>query len=708
MSVALQGGLWRPGLPPGVYEERPAVARRARVRLDVAAFIGLAERGPVNTPVAIEDPARFERLFGRALPGLLLPQAVRLFFANGGRRCVVVRCLDHARVRTSRLVLPGLRAVQAAANRAARVAARNPGSWGNDLALRSRLQRRALPLRLEIQRVGGVAQGHYFASGAGISVGDTLLLVGRPSHSGRPPRRLLVRVSAITQGAAGRELTLAPPPPRGFRSNELLAHAQRLTLDLEISLHGRLLESWSDTALHPDHPRFLARLIGRRAESEALRPARWDQPDPESPAAEVDRLWGALGDPFGSELLRPSAELADAWLIPEEQLLNAPLGLTLSGAELPANRQGRDAHLTTSRDHFFEPTAIHTADLLADSNHRFVAFALRPGPFDPTGALATWDNAHPFEPAALISLPDLLHPTPPEAAPADPIATTERPCFASVCLPTPETATLPVADYPRLAFDAADLRAAQRRVVTACEEQGARIAMLDLPPGLMEQAISAWRETLASDRAVLYAPWLWANRQGVAGELPPSPAACGITAQVEREIGVWAAPANRPVAGVFGRRADGLLPDPGVLHQERIAEVRATERGLLLLGARTTSYDPQWSHLSVRRLLDWLRLQLAADLAWAPFEPNGPPLWSAMAGTASRRLRTLFDAGALAGRTAADSYFVRCDRSTHSDLDLDAGRALLWVGVAPALPAEFIVFKLVRHGADDPHVEALL
>ena len=55
MSVALQGSLWRPGLPPGVYAQQPAVAARPLVRLDVAALIGLAERGPVNTPVAIDD-----------------------------------------------------------------------------------------------------------------------------------------------------------------------------------------------------------------------------------------------------------------------------------------------------------------------------------------------------------------------------------------------------------------------------------------------------------------------------------------------------------------------------------------------------------------------------------------------------------------------------------------------------------------------------
>uniref|UniRef100_UPI0035B3C7C9 hypothetical protein n=1 Tax=Zoogloea sp. TaxID=49181 RepID=UPI0035B3C7C9 len=149
MSVALQGSLWRPGLPPGVYAQQPAVAARPLVRLDVAALIGLAERGPVNTPVAIDDVRQFEAIFGRARSGLNLPLAVRLFFANGGRRCLVVRCVDHANIRTARLVVPGLVALQGGTRRQVRIAARNPGSWGNRLEVRCRLVQRPVALGLD-------------------------------------------------------------------------------------------------------------------------------------------------------------------------------------------------------------------------------------------------------------------------------------------------------------------------------------------------------------------------------------------------------------------------------------------------------------------------------------------------------------------------------------------------------------------------------
>jgi hypothetical protein len=700
VSVALLGSLWRPGLPPGVYEERPPAVRRELVRLDVAAFIGLAERGPVNTPVAIDDPGQFEARFGRALPGLNLPQSVRLFFANGGRRCVVVRCLDHANVRTARLPLPGLVASRGGSRRQVRVAARNPGSWGNRLGLRCRLVARPLPLE---QPSGGGLQVP--APDRRALVGATLRLIGRRPFPGSRPRMRLFRVSGTHPAERGlTRLELAPTPTVDFLEADLLRSAVELTLTLEIFLDGRLVESWEDTALHHAHPRFLPRLLGRRNGSEALRPPRVDEPDPESQDYEADRLWGGIGDPFGSELLRPSALLRDAWLLPTSALLASPAGLYLSGAELPASRRGRDAADTTERRHFFDTTEMHPDDVAEDSDHRFVPFGFRPSGLD---ALRQWDEAFPFEPVALVSLPDLLHPSPPAAQNDPPPAPDDAPCFAVNCAAPVAERTAPALDYPLLGFDAAGLKQAQRDIVDHCEAHGGRIALLDVPPGLRAADLVEWRRYLASDRAALYAPWLRVDADGTALTVPPAAAACGIAAQVENQIGVWAAPANRGVMGAFARGGDAGLPEPGFLFKERIDEVRLTERGLMLLGSRTTSTDPDWTHLSVRRLVDWLKAQIAADLAWAPFEPNNAALWSAMAATARRRLRVIYDAGALAGRTEADSFFARCDRGTTTPADLDAGRAILLVGVAPAVPAEFIVFRLVRHGADDPRLEAV-
>jgi hypothetical protein len=701
------GAPYRPGLPPGVYEARAVVAVPRLVRLDTAAFIGLAERGPLNTPVPLEGYSDFARIFGEALPGLKLPQAVRAFFAEGGARCVVLRCMDHRNARTARLVLPGLTVAGAPpARRAVRVAARNPGAWGNRLLLRLQARRRALPL---VRDFGWVAP-----EGGGAPVWTRRWLA--PAHRGLPGTTLrlpgsvagvpgwhLARVAATEPAGRGTvRLTLSPEPPAGFRRAASAAGAEEVTLALDVALGDAVLERWDEAGLHADHPRYLPRLLGRRAASEALLAPRVDGSDPETPAGSPDRIWGGAEDPPGSELLRPSALQRDAWLLPSEALLAAPDGLLAAGADLPTARQGRDAAESTRRHHFLDPAAIEPAHLAEDADHRFLVFANRPGAL---AALDEWDARQPFSPAALVVLPDLLHPAPPEDAEPDPVPEPGAPCFGA-CLPVPQSRPRIAAPYPHLGEQLDELRETQAAVVSACEAHGARIALLDLPPRLTPGAIAAWRRAIASDRAALYAPWLRApdarDPRAPAVLLPPAASAAGIAARVELAGRPWSAPANQAVRGAFAVAEDPGLPDAGFLHEERVDAVRPTERGLMLLGSRTTSLDRDWTHLSVRRLVDWLKLQIAKDIEWAAFEPNGHVLWASLVRAATARLRATYDAGALAGRSAAEAFFARCDASTTPQAARDVGQVVLLVGVAPAVPAEFIVFRLLRAGAGAP------
>lgn len=157
---------------PGVYFLAPEPPQPALLPpLDTAAFVGFAERGPLNLPVAVEDPGAFAAVFGGDLPlaverhsrqellgsppgggaGLSprsgqtvyanLPRCVQAFFANGGRRCYVVRVAG-ARAQSARFALPGMVALGTAASPAllAGVAASSPGAWANRVRLSTRLQ----------------------------------------------------------------------------------------------------------------------------------------------------------------------------------------------------------------------------------------------------------------------------------------------------------------------------------------------------------------------------------------------------------------------------------------------------------------------------------------------------------------------------------------------------------------------------------------
>jgi hypothetical protein len=720
---------WLPGRAPGVFEARAPRTAPALARLDRAVFIGLAERGPLHTAVDVADWSDFQRQFGRPMASLLLPEAVRLFFEQGGRHCLVVRCLNHEASHTRPLGLPGLDVMPAlptlsAADAPPVLAARNPGGWASKLRLRITVQRQPAPLR---QHPGSPTT--LLCTPDRVQVGDSLSLKRRRpggSANAPAPAPLLTRVALLepigpAEGMGLREqrVVLDPAPDAEALVQELLAEARRLELTLEIRLAGRLVESWPQAALHPEHPRFLPRLLGRRAAGEAMRPGRISQGgDSESAAAEVDRLWGGPQEPWGSEFVRPSARLLQRSLLPTAALLergeawDLPLG---DPGESSADRRWRqqadpDGTETFGRVHLFQPTAPPPA---SDQDDRWRVFADRPGPLDPGGALDRWDEAHPLEPGALIVLPDLLHPGAPEAPVTKPSLPPISRCFGTSCEPPTLDFTEQVGRFPCLAYNSQSLLEAQQLLVRACERRQQGIALLDLPLRLVagrheplragERA--AWLAGLRSDRAAVYSPWLRVPGQDAAVLIGPAAIAAGLIAASEVELGVWRAPANRTTRSVFALVESVGEELAGDLHQERINAFRSTPAGFTLLGSRTSSADRDWTHLSVRRLIDWLKLQIASELAWAPFEPNDPALWEAMAGIARRRLRMVFEAGGLAGATEEESFFARCDAGTTSPRERENGQAVLLVGVAPALPAEFLVFQLLRRGGDDPGLE---
>lgn len=718
---------WLPGRAPGVYEARAPRSAPALARLDRAVFIGLAERGPLHTAVDVADWSEFQQRFGGTPAGLLLPEAVRLFFEQGGRQCLVVRCLNHAASHTRPLVLPGVEVMPAlpplSGGEAPPVlAARNPGGWASQLRLRITLQHAPALLRPHPS-----SPATLLCSAGSLQVGDTLSLKrGRPGGSAEAPEPLLTRVAQLEPINPGdgielgqQRLVLDPAPHTDALVAELLAEARRLELTLEIRLAGRLVETWPQAALHPEHPRFLPRLLGRRAASEALRPGRLSQGgDSESAAAETDRLWGGPQEAWGSEFVRPSARLLQCSLHPSASLLergeawDLPLGDPGESSTDRAWRQqaDQDGIERFDRVHFFEPSLPPPA---SDQDDRWLVFADRPGPLESGGALDRWDEAHPLEPGALIVLPDLLHPASPEAAAIKPGLPPPSRCFGSSCETPKAEITEPIRRFPGLAYNSQDLREAQQRLVQACERRQQGMALLDLPlrqvggraEPLRAGERAAWLAGLRSQRAAVYTPWLRTSGANGAVLIGPAAVAAGLIAASERELGVWRAPANFTARSVFALAELVGEELAGALHGERINAFRATPAGFTLLGSRTSSAERDWTHLSVRRLIDWLKLQIASELAWAPFEPNDPALWEAMAGIARRRLRIVFEAGALAGATEEESFFARCDASTTSPGERDAGQAVLLVGVAPALPAEFLVFQLLRRGGEDPGLE---
>ena len=230
-----------------------------------------------------------------------------------------------------------------------------------------------------------------------------------------------------------------------------------------------------------------------------------------------------------------------------------------------------------------------------------------------------------------------------------------------------------------------------------------RFAVLDPPQGLDIAQVRALRRSLDTAHAALYYPWVAIARPSAdPGDgppetllLPPSGLLCGIYARTDVERGVHKAPANEVVRTAVGfeRAIDRARQD--VLNAEGVNCLRWFEgRGHRVWGARTLSSDPQWKYVPVRRHLDYLQSSIERGTQWAVFEPNDERLWTSLRQRIGDFLLAEWRKGALQGTTPEQAFFVRCDRTTMSQVDLDAGRVVCLVGVAPIKPAEFLVFRV--------------
>lgn len=179
------------------------------------------------------------------------------------------------------------------------------------------------------------------------------------------------------------------------------------------------------------------------------------------------------------------------------------------------------------------------------------------------------------------------------------------------------------------------------------------------------------------------------------GSRPCAPAVAGVLARHDATYGVWKAPAG---TGSALKVPLARELSPGQIDVLRAGKVNALRTlvpfGVVIWGNRTASSDPEWKYVPVRRLLLFLEHSVDRGLQWAVFEPNGEPLWAQARQVVSNFLFDLWRQGALVGTTAEKSYFVRCDRSTMSQVDIDAGRLVVLVGVAALAPAEFVIFRI--------------
>ncbi|HRI69569.1 MAG TPA: phage tail sheath subtilisin-like domain-containing protein [Polyangium sp.] len=186
--------------------------------------------------------------------------------------------------------------------------------------------------------------------------------------------------------------------------------------------------------------------------------------------------------------------------------------------------------------------------------------------------------------------------------------------------------------------------------------------------------------------------------------LPPSAAMAGIYASVDRDRGVWKAPANVSLSAVIGPTKKITEAEQGDLNVDPTAgksinAIRAfTGKGTLVWGARTLAgNDNEWRYVSVRRLFITIEESARKATSFAVFEPNDISTWLKVKGMTESYLYGLWERGALAGSTPDAAYFVNVGLGkTMTAQDVLEGRMIVKIGIAAVRPAEFIVLQFTH------------
>ncbi len=627
---------------PGIYVQPADASGRAisAARSDIAAFVGIADRGPIGVPVLLGSMRQFESVFGSYIGSGFLAYAARAFFENGGTLCRVVRVAAiEAEAARARIRLGDGRF-------ALTLRASSPGSWGNGLKIHITPSRRAETRAL----AGGTRRATQVGSIQGIARFALARLIQGAVEEWRivaeidPVGATLFWTHPDPAKRAGWEASLAAIDPA------LAFRIERIDYDLSASENGRLTAVYAALSPVTGSPRFfpdilhLPEALSRNATSNRQPMTEAVPPPPVLPeisdGTAPDWAVVSLLDPAGSTLSLTGGCDGLIHLAPADYLHSglAPL------------EQASDVAMIACPDLHIQPV-------------RIIRDPRRPAPVDPCEPCAATDYV---------------------AATANPPQAELPPVFGPDQIHMVQAAMIDQCERlrDRVAFLAAPF---------AAVESGA------VGPG----AVRAWRSRFDSAFGALYHPWLAVADPLSRGirMVPPCGHVAGLHAMMDHEAGPHRAAAGVPIAWAQATSLHINQSTHGLLNTAGINVITAREgRALRTLGARTMSSDPQWHFVPVRRLVCMLRDTLDIATQWAVFEPNDSATRLLLQDSIAGLLDQLWRRGALSGAVPVQAYAVQCDEINNDAERRANGELHVDIAIAPAAPLEFIVLRIGRQG----------
>jgi hypothetical protein len=730
------------GRLPGVDCQPALPAGPPAIRLDIAGFVGFAERGPLDVPVAVEDATQYSTIFGAdvvlATDGGVpvyanLPGAVQAFFDNGGQRCYVVRVAGPDAAAAIWLV-PGMRLYYPdGVAEDVYLQAAWPGSWSDGYGVGTQLLTEPLSVLAPYVRAHGPQQGTLRLSANSLlllQAGDLLRLDLGPHLPG-----LYVTVSQVDMANSivrtGAEIPflaglVSPPEPdeqllvppdalAGLPATLPVRGAWRLQLDLIVRQvtagAAQVAERWTSLGFNQG---------AGRSWLDVIQLADVGVPDQtrslllRADARTLQAAANGLFVPLGMDQLGSAAEFADPAAGPSGESAVQPGNDGLS----------RFDPVGMFLDQRLRNETVYS--LLSDAD-QLTVLAASPVQLQGIHAFIGVDDV------ALVSVPDAVHvgwspapPPPPALKPASPAPPQPpdwsrfRDCAvtqpaAPAAVPSAAVSS-PVLSYPVLddpaGYDPAGLLEVHTALIQLCAGRSDVFAVLGVPRHYDAAAALRWLQQLSSNAqpaeagrivmsplsfAGFWHPWVRVVERTSPAlaplrDQPADGAACGMIAARELARGVWVAPADVPLRGPVALTQALSAGDTVRLFDAHANLLRSQPGSISALSAHTLAADPNLMQVSVRRLIILLRKIALQEGSRYVFDTNTDRFRQLVRLRFERILAALTSFGALS------AYQVVTDGGVNTAADAANGQLVVTLQVAPTSPVEFITVSLIRAG----------
>lgn len=623
---------------PGVYiEELPSGVRTITgVATSITAFVGRALRGPVNKPVRIQSFADFERQFGGLWQESTLSYAVQQYFLNGGADAVIVRLVNVENPGASAAALQSTASLPAGQS-ALVLKADDVGIVGNNF-------------RAEIDYDSLTSDSHFNLTIYQINASDGLELQGS--------RKLF---ADITLNNIANQLANDPTIRVSVKS-------------LPSDLRRPSITTSAIVFVQPSPPPV-------SSSGKAVVSLTASSGPPLLLEASSEGLWGdglqvtvdyETKDPLNNQLFNLTIEEKKGdRIVAAEVFLNLDirtdsarsivdvlrLESALVNVKTPAATARPDASLVTDNKRVPTPVSEQGSDGKALIAKQYL------------GSSANKEGLYALEDADLFNL---------------------------MCLP-PIKRDQDMADevwIDALAY------CQKRRALLIVDAPSSWKEVKDATDGGLNSLVSGLGDR---KNAALFFP-----RVKIADPLKenrlmafaPCGAVAGVMARTDATRGVWKAPAGSDATLAGVRELSVKLTDGenGQLNPLGVNCLRSFPvYGNVVWGSRTLAgadrLASEWKYIPVRRLALFLEESLYRGTQWVVFEPNDEPLWSQIRLNLGSFMQNLFRQGAFQGTTPREAYFVKCDRETTTQNDINSGIVNIVVGYAPLKPAEFVILK---------------